>query len=118
MKISREGGEKVCLRHLSKIFVKDLQSFDREYFFKNFRTNIRAFEDFLFGVAPIIQKSSLQRSTATPAERLYCTDWIILILPKHQKTIDHKTIFFFFIGVPIVRAAAEFLLLPFSCCCC
>ena len=84
-KIFQEREEKSLFTTL----VKDLQLFDREYFFKNFRMNIRTFEDFLSWIAPIIQKSSLQRSSATPAERLHRTDWIILSLPKHQKTIDH-----------------------------
>ena len=79
---------------------------------------IRTFEDLLSWVAPIIQKSSLRRSTATPAERLSCTDWIILSSLKHQKTTGHKIIFFFFIGVLIVRPAAKFLLLLSSCYCC
>ena len=53
--------------------VKDLQLFDREYFFRNFRMDTRTFEDFLSWVAPIIQKFSLRRSTATPAEKLCVT---------------------------------------------
>ena len=85
-----------------------------EYFVKNFRMDTRTFEDFLSWVAPVIQEFSSRRSTANPAERLSCTDWISLGLLKHQKTIDHKT-FFFFITVLIVRAAAKFLLL-FSIC--
>ena len=85
-----------------------------EYFVKNFRMDTRTFEDFLSWVAPVIQKFSSRRSTANPAERLSCTDWISLGLLKHQKTIDRKT-FFFFITVLIVRAAAKFLLLFSSC---
>ena len=77
----------------------------------------RTFKDLLSWVAPVIQKSSLRRSTATPVERLSCTDLIILSLLKHQKTIDHKTIFFF-IDVLIVSAAAKFLPLFSPCCCC
>ena len=80
--------------------------------------DIRTFEDLLSWVAPNIQKSSLRRSTATPAERLSCTDWIILSSLRHQKTTGHKIVFFFFIGVLIVRAAAKFLLLLSSCYCC
>ena len=75
------------------------------------------FEDLRSWVASIVQKSSLRRSTATPAGRLSCADWIILSLLKHQETIDHKTIFFFLIGILIVRVAAKFLLLFNSCCC-
>ena len=77
----------------------------------------RTFKDLLSWVAPVIRKSSLRRSTATPVERLSCTDLIILSLLKHQKTIDHKTIFFF-IDVLIVSAAAKFLPLFSPCCCC
>ena len=77
----------------------------------------RTFKDLLSWVAPVIQKSSLRRSTATPVERLSCTDLIILSLLKHQKTIDHKTIFFF-IDVLIVSAAAKLLPLFSPCCCC
>ena len=77
----------------------------------------RTFKDLLSWVAPVIQKSSLRRSTATPVERLSCTDLIILSLLKNQKTIDHKTIFFF-IDVLIVSAAAKFLPLFSPCCCC
>ena len=57
--------------------VKDLQLFDREYFFRNFRMDTRTFEDFLSWVAPIIQKFSLRRSTATPAEKLCVTLWYL-----------------------------------------
>ena len=73
------------------------------------------FEDLRSWVASFVQKSSLRRSTATPAERLSCADWIILSLLKHQETIDHK--FFSLIGILIVRVAAKFLLLFNSCCC-
>ena len=68
-KIFQEREEKSLLTTL----VKDLQLFDREYFFKNFRMDTRTFEDLLSWIAPIIQKSSLRRSTATPAERLSVT---------------------------------------------
>ena len=60
-KIFQEREEKSLFTTL----VKDLQLFDREYFFKNFRMDTRTFEDLLSWIAPIIQKSSLRRSTAT-----------------------------------------------------
>ena len=60
-------------KSLFTTLVKDLQLFDREYFFKNFRMDTRTFEDLLSWIAPIIQKSSLRISTATPAERLSVT---------------------------------------------
>ena len=66
-KIFQEREEKSLFTTL----VKDLQLFDREYFFKNFRMDTRTFEDLLSWIAPIIQKSSLRRSTATPAEIFY-----------------------------------------------
>ena len=54
---------------MSKIY----REFDREYFFKNFRIDIRTFEDLLSWVASIVQKCSLQRSNATPEERICVT---------------------------------------------
>ena len=68
-KIFQEREEKSLFQTL----VKDLQLFDREFFFKNFRMDTRTFKDLRSWVAPIIQKSSLQRSTAIPAEKLYVT---------------------------------------------
>ena len=68
-KIFQEREEKSLFTTL----FKDLQLFDKEYFLKNFRMDIRTFEDLLSWVDPIIQKSSLRRSTATPAERLCVT---------------------------------------------
>ena len=68
-KIFQEREEKSLFTTL----VKDLQPFDREYFFKNFRMYTRTFEDLLSWIAPIIQKSSLRRSAATHAERLSVT---------------------------------------------
>ena len=68
-KIFQEREEKSLFTTL----VKDLQLFDREYFFKNFGMDTRTFEDLLSWIAPILQKSSLRRSTATPVERLSVT---------------------------------------------
>ena len=81
-KIFQEREEKSLFTTL----VKDLQLFDREYFFKNFRMDTRTFEDLLSCVAPIIQKSSLRRSTATPAERL-CVTLRYLATGDSQTTI-------------------------------
>ena len=81
-KIFQEREEKSLFTTL----VKDLQLFDREYFFKNFRIDTRTFEDLLSWVAPIIQKSSLRRSTATPAERL-CVTLRYLATGDSQTTI-------------------------------
>ena len=60
-------------KSLFTTLVKDLQLFGREYFLKNFRMDARRFEDLLSWLAPIIQRSSLRRSTTTPAERLFVT---------------------------------------------
>ena len=81
-KIFQEREEKSLFTTL----VKDLQLFDREYFLKNFRIDTRTFEDLLSWVAPIIQKSSLRRSTATPAERL-CVTLRYLATGDSQTTI-------------------------------
>ena len=56
-------------KSLFAILVKDLQLFDREYFFKNFRMGTKSFEELLSWVGPFVQKSSLRRSTATVQER-------------------------------------------------
>ena len=50
-----------------------IKLFDWEYFFKNFRMDTRTFEDLLSCVIPIVQKSSLQRSTTTLTQRLCFT---------------------------------------------
>ena len=55
------------------ILVKDLQLFDQNYFFKNFRMDTKSFQKLLSWVVPFIQKSSLRRSTATVQERLSVT---------------------------------------------
>ena len=39
------------------MLAKDLQLFDREYFFNNFKIDAKTFEDLLSWIAPIIQKS-------------------------------------------------------------
>ena len=51
-KIFQEREEKGLFAAL----ITDLQFFDREYFFINFRMDTRMFEDLLSWVAPIIQK--------------------------------------------------------------
>ena len=66
-KIFQKREEKSLLTTL----VKDLQLFNREYFFKNCRIKTRTFEDLLYWVVPIIQKFSLRRSTSTHAVLLY-----------------------------------------------
>ena len=68
------------------MFVKDLQLFDREYFFKNFRMDTRIFEDLPSWIAPIIQKSFLRRSNVTPAEGL-CVTLLYLATGDSQTTI-------------------------------
>ena len=50
------------------MLVKNLQFFDPEYFFKNFRVDTRTLEDLLSWVTAIIKRSFLRRSNATPAE--------------------------------------------------
>ena len=47
--ISSEGGKK-----LFTMLVKDLQFFDGEYFFKNFRMDTRTLKDLLSWIAAII----------------------------------------------------------------
>ena len=42
-------------KNLLTMLVKDLQFFDWEYFFKNFRMDTRTFEDLLSWIAAIIQ---------------------------------------------------------------
>ena len=39
------------------MLAKDLQLFDREYFFNNIKIDAKTFEDLLSWIAPIIQKS-------------------------------------------------------------
>lgn len=56
-----------------QMLVKDLQLFDREYFFRNFRMDPARFELLLSWVAPYICKSSKRRATTSPAERLCVT---------------------------------------------
>ena len=55
------------------MLVENLQLFDREYFFKNFRVDRRTFEDLLSWIDAIVQKSFLRRSNATPVEGLCVT---------------------------------------------
>ena len=55
------------------MLVENLQLFDREYFFKNVRVDRRTFEDLLSWIDPIVQKSFLRRSNATPVEGLCVT---------------------------------------------
>ena len=65
------------------MLVKDLQLFDREYFFKNFRMDTRTTEDLFFWIDPIIRKSFLRRSNATPVEGL-CVTLLYLATLKQQ----------------------------------
>ena len=55
------------------LFVKVMQLFDSEYFFKSFHKSPGTFELLLSWVAPYIKKSSLQRKGASPAEPLSIT---------------------------------------------
>ena len=70
-------------KNLFTIFVENLQLFDREYFFKNFRVDRRTFEDLLSWIDPIVQKSFLRRSNATPVEGL-CVTLLYLATLKQQ----------------------------------
>ena len=65
------------------MLVENLQLFDREYFFKNFRVDRRTFEDLLSWIDPIVQKSFLRRSNATPVEGL-CVTLLYLATLKQQ----------------------------------
>ena len=67
------------------MLVKDLQLFDRKYFFKNFRMDPRTFDDLLSWIALIIQKPFLQRSNATHVEGL-CVNWLYLVTGDSQTT--------------------------------
>ena len=70
-------------KNLFTIFVENLQLFDREYFFKNLRVDRRTFEDLLSWIDPIVQKSFLRRSNATPVEGL-CVTLLYLATLKQQ----------------------------------
>ena len=65
------------------MLAENLQLFDREYFFKNFRVDRRTFEDLLSWIDPIVQKSFLRRSNATPVEGL-CVTLLYLATLKQQ----------------------------------
>ena len=67
------------------MLVKDLQLFDREYFFKNFRMETRTTEDLFFWIDPIIRKSFLRRSNATPVEGLCVT--LLYLATEDSQTI-------------------------------
>ena len=69
--------------NLFTMLVENLQLFDREYFFKNVRVDRRIFEDLLSWIDPIVQKSFLQRSNATPVEGL-CVTLLYLATLKQQ----------------------------------
>ena len=70
-------------KNLFTMLVENLQLFDREYFFKNFRVDRRTFEDLLSWIDPIVQKSFLRRSNATPVEGL-CVTLLYLATLKQQ----------------------------------
>ncbi len=55
------------------LLVRELELFDKEYFFKMFRMSPQKFERLLSWIAPSILKSALRRSVASPAERLCVT---------------------------------------------
>ena len=78
-KREREREEK----NLFTMLVENLQLFDREYFFKNVRVDRRTFEDLLSWIDPIVKKSFLQRSNATPVEGL-CVTLLYLATLKQQ----------------------------------
>ena len=65
-------------KSLFTTLVKDLQLFDREYFFMNFRMDTRTFRDSISWIVPIIRKCSLRRSTATSVEKLCVTLWYLV----------------------------------------
>ena len=73
-------------KSLFTTLVKDLQLFERKYFFKNFRMDTRTFQGLLSWVAPIIGKYSLPGSTDTPAEKL-CVILQYLVTGDSQTTI-------------------------------
>ena len=70
-------------KNLFTMLVENLQLFDREYFFKNVRVDRRTFEDLLSWIDPIVQKSFLRRSNATPVEGL-CVTLLYLATLKQQ----------------------------------
>ena len=70
-------------KNLFTMLVENLQLFDREYFFKNVRVDRRTFEDLLSWIDPIVKKSFLQRSNATPVEGL-CVTLLYLATLKQQ----------------------------------
>ena len=69
--------------NLFTMLVENLQLFDREYFFKNVRVDRRTFEDLLSWIDPIVKKSFLRRSNATPVEGL-CVTLLYLATLKQQ----------------------------------
>ena len=70
-------------KNLFTMLVENLQLFDREYFLKNFGVDRRTFEDLIPRRDPIVQKSFLRRSNATPAEGL-CVTLLYLATLKQQ----------------------------------
>ena len=55
------------------LFIKDMQLFDHEYFFKFFRMTPTKYEHLLSLIAPAITKSSLRRETIRANARLMVT---------------------------------------------
>ena len=73
-------------KNLFTMLVENLQLFDREYFFKNFRVDRRTFEDLLSWIDPIVQKSFLRRSNATPVEGLCVT--LLYLATLKQRLVE------------------------------
>ena len=72
------------------MLVKDLQFFDKEYFFKNFRMDTRTFEDLLSWITAVIQKSFIRRSHATPVEVLCVTLLYLTFQNTPEQLIQHE----------------------------
>ena len=83
VKIFQEREREREENNLFTMLVENLQLFDREYFFKNVRVDRRTFEDLLSWIDPIVKKSFLQRSNATPVEGL-CVTLLYLATLKQQ----------------------------------
>ena len=83
VKIFQEREREREENNLFTMLVENLQLFDREYFFKNFRVDRRTFEDLLSWIDAIVQKSFLRRSNATPVEGL-CVTLLYLATLKQQ----------------------------------
>ena len=68
------------------LLIKEMKTFDKEYFFQNFRMTPTKFEELLMLVTPKIIKSSTKREAITPGERL-CVALRYLVTGDAQTTI-------------------------------